>query len=192
MQNSRQHEHAVHRNRGYRPGHGAEDYASRPDSWPRRNNFRKIMMYLDRFNYLTGEMLNKVDRLSMTVSLGSKAFFMKHCLIEFSWPLPLGAKQAVRADYRGAAPVPWSPRLTAPVRPPEAWLQRSDQAMACRAFKGLPRSSAERDAVALRWYPGPQSPYTTSGANDFRTAADFQWWRVLMSLTSSLVEASKI
>jgi asparagine synthase (glutamine-hydrolysing) len=60
-------------------GHGL------PDLWHR-------MMYLDSVSYLPGDILVKVDRASMAVSLEARAPLLDHRVIELAWRLPLAQK----------------------------------------------------------------------------------------------------
>jgi asparagine synthase (glutamine-hydrolysing) len=63
-----------------------------PERWPRCGDATELMMFLDAVSYLPDDILAKVDRASMAVSLEVREPLLDHRLVELGWSLPLAMK----------------------------------------------------------------------------------------------------
>jgi asparagine synthase (glutamine-hydrolysing) len=59
---------------------------------PRGLGFVEQMMYIDSLNYLPDDIMVKVDRAAMAVSLETRAPMLDHRVAELAWRLPFHAK----------------------------------------------------------------------------------------------------
>jgi asparagine synthase (glutamine-hydrolysing) len=74
-----------------------ETIIDRPPLWLDLNlDFASQMMYLDSMTYLPDDILVKVDRAAMGVSLESRVPFLDPQIIEFAWQLPQSMKFRAR------------------------------------------------------------------------------------------------
>ncbi len=65
---------------------------SRREEWPNLAGPEQRMMYLDAMTYLPDDILCKVDRAAMAVSLETRVPLLDHRVVELAWRLPLSMK----------------------------------------------------------------------------------------------------
>lgn len=67
---------------------------SQYETWPILEESAHRMMAVDTLSYLPDDILVKVDRAAMAVSLETRAPFLDHRVVEFAWRLPLSMRIA--------------------------------------------------------------------------------------------------
>jgi asparagine synthase (glutamine-hydrolysing) len=66
--------------------------AGRPGDWPDLPGITEQMLWLDLVGYLPDDILTKLDRAAMAVSLETRVPFLDRAVFDLAWRLPLSAK----------------------------------------------------------------------------------------------------
>ncbi len=123
------------------------------DTVPALSDIASRMMFRDMAGYLPGDILVKLDRASMAVSLETRCPLLDHRVIELAWRLPSAVKvQNGTGKWRAAAGA-WPLRPRVVVQSAEARLQRADRGMAARRAASLGGRAARRDQAASPGFP---------------------------------------
>ena len=75
-----------------RPGNAPEVPVTAPSGLLRVTDPVERMMFFDQISYLPDDILTKVDRATMAVSLEAREPLLDYRLVEFAWTLPLSMK----------------------------------------------------------------------------------------------------
>ncbi len=73
-------------------GQEPETLLTNREKWPQLDRVEERMMYLDAMTYLPDDILCKVDRAAMGVSLETRVPFLDYRVVELAWQLPLHMK----------------------------------------------------------------------------------------------------
>lgn len=77
-------------------GEASHDLGDGLRCWAGAGNFVQRAMCYDTKSYLPNDILTKVDRASMGVSLEARAPLLDHRVVEFAWQIPFGMKMQER------------------------------------------------------------------------------------------------
>src|SRR5690606_20103159 len=63
-----------------------------PAAWPQADSLEHAMMAMDAQTFMTDDVLTKVDRAAMAVSLETRVPMLDHRVVELAWKMPLNYK----------------------------------------------------------------------------------------------------
>lgn len=73
-------------------GSEPETLITTPNAWPETDCLEHAMMAMDAQTYMADDILTKVDRAAMAVSLETRVPMLDHRVIELAWQMPLAYK----------------------------------------------------------------------------------------------------
>ena len=115
------------------------------------------MLFLDAVTYLPDDILVKVDRAAMAVSLETRVPLLDHRVVEFAWRLPMAVQGATAARTKWllrSVLDRYVPRRAD--RPAQDGLRRADRQLAARAAARLGRGLACPARLAREGYFDPE------------------------------------
>ena len=77
-----------------------ESWAWPPTTWPALGGVTEQVLWLDLVGYLPDDILTKLDRAAMAVSLETRVPFLDRQVLDVAWRLPLSSKLQGRATKR--------------------------------------------------------------------------------------------
>ncbi len=69
-----------------------QSFINQPEQWPDVRDPASRIMFVDSMTYMPDDILVKVDRAAMAVSLETRAPFLDHRVAELAWSLPISMK----------------------------------------------------------------------------------------------------
>lgn len=162
-------------------GKEAETLLRRPQDWPATGDFTHDMMVLDALTYLPDDILVKLDRATMGVSLEGRVPMLDHRLVEFAFGLPTDLK--IR-DGKGK----WILRQVLHRYVPEEFFDRPKKGFSIPIdrwlrgpLRGWAESLLDESRIRQEGYLNPE-PIRDAWADHTEGGADrsAQLWTVLM------------
>jgi asparagine synthase (glutamine-hydrolysing) len=69
-----------------------DSFINQPGQWPQIQDPASRIMFVDAMTYMPDDILVKVDRAAMAISLETRAPFLDHRVAELAWTLPISMK----------------------------------------------------------------------------------------------------